>query len=78
MENRERQQRVEYGSSIHAIERPLSRIKLTFTSQGSLVPQQPMSVSIPERAILVVDFVGTGGGIESEMVVGLNRKPWCS
>jgi hypothetical protein len=70
------------GSSIHALERPLPRIKLTFTWQGSLVPQQRMSVTIPQRAILVVDFgrnrwryrIGNGGGFESETLALLIRN----
>jgi len=41
------------GSSSRAFERSLCGIKLTFTWQGSLGPQQPTSVAVPQRAISV-------------------------
>jgi hypothetical protein len=39
--------------SIRALERSLCGIKLTFTWQGSLKPQQPISIAVPQRAISV-------------------------
>ena len=63
-------------SSTRALEQPFSRIKLTFTWHGFLVPQQPMPVTVPQRAILAADLAGTGRGIKSEMVASLNRKRW--
>ncbi len=42
------------GSSRRALELALSSIKLTFTWQGSLGPQQTISVAVPQRAISVV------------------------
>ena len=45
--------RVGSGSSSRALERALSRIKLTFTWQGSLCPQQPISVAVPQQSISV-------------------------
>jgi hypothetical protein len=49
------------GSSRRALELALSSIKLTFTWQGSLGPQQTISVAVPQRAISVVVS---------------NQKPW--
>jgi hypothetical protein len=49
------------GSSSRALERSLCGIKLTFTWQSSVGPQQPISVAVPQRAI---------------SVAVLNRKPW--
>jgi hypothetical protein len=52
--------RVGSGSSSRALERSLCGIKLTFTWQSSVGPQQPISVAVPQRAI---------------SVAVLNRKP---
>lgn len=53
--------RVGSGSSIRALERTLSRIKLTMTWQGSLGPQRPMPDPLPQQAI---------------SLAGLSRQPW--
>jgi len=57
----ERPQWVGSGSSSRALELALSSIKLTFTCQSSLGPQQTISVAVPQRAISVVMS---------------NQKPW--
>jgi hypothetical protein len=45
--------RVGSGCMSRAFERSLCGIKLTFTWPGSLGPQQPISVAVPQRAISV-------------------------
>ena len=60
----ERQQWVDSRPSLCALEPPLSRRKVTFARQVSLDPQQLLSVTIPQRALLLVASVVTGGGIK--------------
>ncbi len=71
MQRPERLSWVGSGSSVWALERPLPRINLTC---GPFVPQQPMPMPAPQRAILVADVgrnrcrdrIGNGSGCGSE------------